>query len=156
MAFEQNKPIEIQDVKDKLDGKVDTSSVSTFEEIMGTTDLTGKVASANSVKDLNEKFLVKGFNLLPADKVYIYDIFSMQGIVYITGAVASDFGTGVGKTFLTLTNNYKVLSKFFAPISGYGGTDGEIGGDAGSNILTINISQINGEGKFNFFFRVTK
>lgn len=33
MAFEQNKPIEIQDVRDKLDEKVNTSDALSFEEI---------------------------------------------------------------------------------------------------------------------------
>ena len=116
----------------------------------------GEGKSCSIGEAVNACSLVKGFDLVPAEKVHIYDIFSMQGIVYLTGAVASDIGIGVGKLFLTLTNGYKVASKFFAPISCYGGIDGEIGGDADSNIITINISQVNGEGKFNFFFRVKK
>lgn len=51
MAFEQNKPIEIQDVKDKLGGKVSTSDVLTLTDIQASTDLTGKVASASVIKD---------------------------------------------------------------------------------------------------------
>ena len=49
MAFEQNKPIEIQDVKDKLDGKVSTSDVISYEEIKASTDLSGKVPSASAI-----------------------------------------------------------------------------------------------------------
>lgn len=139
-----------------LDAKVNTANVLTLEEIQATTNLTGKVASASSVKDLNEKVLVKGYNLIPAEKVAITDIFCIQNIVFIEGYISSDFGTGIGKTILTLKNGYKLLSKFYAPISCYGGIDGEVAGEKGSNLITINTSHINGEGKFNFFFRVTK
>ena len=40
-------------VKSALDTKVNTADVLTAEEILATTDLTGKVASASSVKSLN-------------------------------------------------------------------------------------------------------
>ena len=50
MAFEQNKPIELEDVKKKLDEKVGTSDITTLSEIQSSTDLTGKVASADALK----------------------------------------------------------------------------------------------------------
>lgn len=50
MAFEQNQKIEIEDVKTELGKKVNTSSVLTLDEIQGTTDLTGKIASASALK----------------------------------------------------------------------------------------------------------
>ena len=52
MAFEQNKPIKIQDVKDKLNEKVNTSDVLTLAQIRSSTDLTGKVASASALKEI--------------------------------------------------------------------------------------------------------
>lgn len=134
---------------------VNTCSL-TLEEIQATTDLTGKVASASSVKDLNEKVLVKGYDLIPSEKVVVTDIFCIQNIVFITGNLASDFGTGIGKTILTLMNGYKLLNNLFAPISCYGEVEGEIAGKKNSNLITTNISRVNGEVKFNFFFRVTK
>lgn len=53
MAFEQNKPIELEDVRKKLGEKVSTSDVLTLGEIQSSTDLTGKVASASALKVLN-------------------------------------------------------------------------------------------------------
>ena len=50
MAFEQNRKIEIEDVKTELGKKVNTADVRTIEEIQATTDLTGKVASADALK----------------------------------------------------------------------------------------------------------
>ena len=58
MAFEQNKRIEIQDVKDKLDGKVSTANVLTLEGIQAATDLTGKVASASALKEIASRDLL--------------------------------------------------------------------------------------------------
>ena len=49
MAFEQNKQIKIQDVKDKLNEKVNTSDVLSLEEIKTGTDLSGKVPSASAI-----------------------------------------------------------------------------------------------------------
>lgn len=53
MAFEQNKPIEIQDVETELGKKVNTSDVLSLEGIQSGTDLTGKVASASALKSVN-------------------------------------------------------------------------------------------------------
>ena len=46
-----------------LDAKANTSDVLTLEQIQATTDLTGKVAGANSIKRLinNRIFYIKGF-----------------------------------------------------------------------------------------------
>ena len=151
ILFEQNG----EGKSTTIGNAVNTCSL-TLEEIQATTNLTGKVASASSVKALNEKCLVKGFDLIPADKVVVDDIFCIQNIVFITGNLAPDFGTGVGKTILTLVNGYKLLNKLWAPIACYGTLEGEVGGDKNSNIITANISQAGGEAKFNFFFRVTK
>ena len=151
ILFEQNG----EGKSTTIGNAVNTCSL-TLEQIIATTDLTGKVASASSVKDLNEKVLVKGYNLIPAEKVAITDIFCIQNIVFITGNLASDFGTGVGMPVFTLINGYKLLNKFWAPIACYGTLEGEIGGDKNSNRITADISQAGGEAKFNFFFRVTK
>ena len=63
MAFEQNQRIEIEDVKTELGKKVNTANVLTLEEIQATTDLTGKVASASSAKELNNnKYHVYGLS----------------------------------------------------------------------------------------------
>lgn len=139
-----------------LNTKVNTADVLTISQIITSPDLSGKVASASSVKDLNEKVLVKGYDLIPAEKVAVTDIFCIQNIVFVEGYISSDFGTGIGKTILTLINGYKLLNKLYAPISCYGGIEGEVAGEKGSNLITINATYINGEGKFNFFFRVTK
>ena len=138
----------------KAISQFDAATPTSNDKILFEQNGDGKSCSIGEA--VNACSLVKGFDLIPADKIYIYDIFFMQDVVYLSGAVASDIGTCVGRLFLTLTNGYKVASKFFAPISCYGGINGEIGGDANSNILTMNISQVNGEGKFNFFFRVKK
>lgn len=73
MAFEQNKPIEIQDVKDKLNGKVSIGDISTFNEIQSSTDLTGKVASADALKDLG-RLKVSGYScyLASGQSVTVY------------------------------------------------------------------------------------
>lgn len=116
----------------------------------------GEGKSCSIGEAVNACSLVKGFDLIPAEKVVVDDVFCIQNIVFITGNLPSDFGTGIGKNILTLANGYKLLNKFWAPISCYGALEGEIGGDKGSNSITANISQAGGEGKFNFFFRVTK
>ncbi len=50
--------IHAKDVTDELDKKVNTSDVLSFEEIQATTDLTGRVASADSIKSLQNKTLL--------------------------------------------------------------------------------------------------
>ncbi len=60
MALEQNKPIEAKDVTDKLDEKVDKSSILTYDDIIASTppiDLDSAVASAGALKDSEIKFL---------------------------------------------------------------------------------------------------
>ena len=116
----------------------------------------GEGKSCSIGEAVNACSLVKGFDLILAEKVVVNDIFCIQDIVFITGNLASDFGTGVGMPVLTLINGYKLLNKIWAPITCYGALEGEIGGDKNSNSITANISQAGGEAKFNFFFRVTK
>ena len=116
----------------------------------------GEGKSCSIGEAVNACSLIKGFDLVPAEKVVVDDIFCIQNIVFITGRLMSDLGTGIGKPMLTLINGYKLLSNFWAPISCYGALEGEVGGEKDSNRITVNISQAGGEGKFNFFFRVTK
>ena len=116
----------------------------------------GEGKSCSIGEAVNACSLIKGFDLIPAGNVAVTDIFCIQDIVFIEGYISSNFGTGVGKTILTLTNGYKLLNKLWAPITCYGALEGEIGGDKNSNSITVNISQAGGEAKFNFFFRVTK
>ena len=47
-----NEIIHAKDVTDELDKKVDTSSVLTLEEIKNSTDLSGKVASAEALETI--------------------------------------------------------------------------------------------------------
>ena len=64
ILFEQNgegKSTALSDLpvsrktQDALNTKVNTANVLTYEEIMATTDLTGKVASANAIKKISIK-----------------------------------------------------------------------------------------------------
>lgn len=73
MAFEKDKPIEIQDVKGRLDGKVSIGDISTFNEIQSSTDLTGKVAGASALKDLG-RLKVSGYSgyLLSGQSITLY------------------------------------------------------------------------------------
>lgn len=82
MAFEQNKPIEIQDVKDKLGGKASTSDVLTLTDVQASTDLTGKVASASALKQvlIREK-LYKNMSADSNGNIYFEDILSSKYIV---------------------------------------------------------------------------
>lgn len=52
MAIEKGKSIEANDITKALNTKVNTSDVLSLEDIQDTSDLTGKVASASSVKNL--------------------------------------------------------------------------------------------------------
>ena len=137
-------------------------AISQFDAAMPTSndkilfEQNGEGKSCSIGEAVNACSLIKGFDLAPAEKVVVNDIFCIQNIVFITGNLASDFGTGIRKPVLTLINGYKLLNKFWAPITCYGTLEGEIGGDKNSNSITANISQEGGEGKFNFFFRVTK
>lgn len=82
MAFEQNKPIEIQDVKDKLDEKVNTSDIAALGEIQSSTDLTGKVASADALKQaLIKEKLYTNMGVDSAGNIYFEDIPSNEYII---------------------------------------------------------------------------
>lgn len=82
MAFEQNKPIEIQDVKDKLNGKVSTSDVLTLTDIQASTDLTGKVASASALKQtLIKEKLYTDMSVDSNGNIYFHDISSTDYVV---------------------------------------------------------------------------
>lgn len=82
MAFEKNQKIEIEDVKNKLNGKVNTSDVLTLTDIQTSTDLTGKVASASALKQalIREK-LYKNMSADSAGNIYFEDIPSSNYII---------------------------------------------------------------------------
>ena len=89
MAFEQNKPIKIQDVKDKLDEKINTSDISTLSEIQSSTDLTGKVASASVIKD--------GVLTIKDVPTARYIQFGKLVVVRFNAAIREDVYTGLPK-----------------------------------------------------------
>lgn len=103
MAFEQNKPIEIQDVKDKLDGKVSTSNVLNFGDILAGGNLTGKVASANAVKTLNtnlQNSFLRGNSLwIQSNETQKFQVGTSGSFVFTT------YGTSIDQWAFYYINN---------------------------------------------------
>lgn len=102
MAFEQNKPIEIQDVKDKLNGKVSIGDISTFNEIQSSTDLTGKVASASALKEIAKLDLLwtnaNPYSEFPEQTLSL-DLSKYKVIVISV----NDYGTDTYRRYITQT-----------------------------------------------------
>lgn len=119
MAFEQNKPIEIQDVKDKLDGKVSTSNVLNFSDILAGGNLTGKVASAGAVRSLNENMQV---NFLRGNSLWIQNNETQRFRVNTPGSfIFTALGTSMDQWSIYYINNqppgyiHRILGSGTAP-----------------------------------------
>ena len=85
MALEQYKPIELQDVKDKLDEKVNTSDVPTLAEIKNSTDFSGKVASASALKATHNKIRQSNMSDTPLgeDRMILQSPYAFNDVFYL-------------------------------------------------------------------------
>ena len=102
MAITQNGVIYHKDITAALDGKIDKASSLTLEEIQESTDLTGKVVSAGTIRDT--VFTVKE---LPFAR---YIQFGKLVVVRFNAAISDDVYTGLPRpvdyfTVITFRDN---------------------------------------------------
>lgn len=150
ILFEQNN----KGKSCSIEEAVNTCSL-TYGEIINSTDLSGKIASASSIAYLRDLQGIKPISLVPAiHTVTLTDMVTLQGIIFVTGAINRNFGVGTNKNIFALQDGLVIAQDFCAPLGCYEGVIGEISGFSGDSYIKASISSITGDGKFNFFFRV--
>lgn len=103
MAISQNNPIKATEVADALNKKVNTSDALTFTDIISSSDLSGKVASAAAVRSLNTNLqsnFLRGVSLwVPNNTTYRFRVNTPGSFVFVA------LGTSMSQWAIYYINN---------------------------------------------------
>lgn len=120
MAIERNSEILYTDIADELDKKVNTSDALAFTDILTGSDLTGKVASADAIKTLNNNLQS---NFLRGRSMWIQNNETQRFHVNTPGSfIFATYGTSASQWSLYYINNQppgyvnKVLGEGSQPV----------------------------------------
>ena len=135
VAIERDKSIKIQDVKDKLNEKVNTSDALTFTDIISGGNLSGKVTSADAINTLNTNLqsnFLRGICMwIPSNETQRFRVNTPGSFVF------TSYGTSVSQWALYYINNqppgyaHKILGEGSSPTVTFNNTELVISNNVG-------------------------